>query len=146
MSMSEIEEADSYFKNGYNCAQALLGTFGPRYGLERGTGFKIAAAFNSGMGMGDTCGAVTGALMVIGLRYSNHKTGIFSRDKTEAFAQEFVTRFKARNKATACRDLLGCDIGTPEGRKVAKQEKHFKKRCPQFVRDAAEILDELLKD
>ena len=147
MSASEIEAAAVHFKDGYNCAQALLSAFGLRYGLDRATASRVAAAFGSGMGMGDACGAVTGAFMVIGLHYSKEKGGsIFSRDKTEEVAREFVARFKARNKVTTCRDLLGCDISTPEGRKAAKQENHFKKRCPQFVRDAAEILDELLVD
>jgi C_GCAxxG_C_C family probable redox protein len=147
MRTGKIEAATDYFKSGYNCAQALLAAFGPRYGLDRGAAFKIAAAFGSGMGVGAACGAVSGAFMVIGLGYSNDKKGgIFSRDRTEAVAQEFVVRFTARNKTTICPDLLGCDISTAEGRKVAKQERHFKKKCPQYVLDAAEILDELLKE
>lgn len=147
MSHTEVEKAQTYFSKGFNCAQALLAAFGPQFGLDRENALKIAGAFGSGMGTGDACGAVTGALMVIGLKYAKVKgSGFFSRDRTEAVANEFVKRFKTKNGALACRDLLGCDLGTPEGRKAAKQEKHFKKRCPQYVQDAAEILEGMLNE
>jgi hypothetical protein len=57
-----------------------------------------------------------------------------------------VERFKARHKTTVCRELLGCDVSSFEGLRTAKKEKHFKRRCPTFVQDAAEILEEILKD
>ena len=143
----EVEQTIACFKKGLNCTQAVLSTYGPQFGLDRGNAIKIAGAFGSGMGMGETCGAVTGALMVIGLKHARLNAGsLFSRDKTEEIAREFVARFKARNETTECRELLGCDVSSFEGLKTAKQEKHFKKRCPKFVQDAAEILEEILKD
>jgi len=144
------EQADqcvACFKKGINCTQAVASTYGPQFGLDRETALKVAAAFGSGMGMGETCGAVTGALMVLGLKHSK-ATGItlLSKEKTADLAHEFVERFKARHGTVSCRDLLGCDVSTSEGFKKAKQEKHFKKRCPEYVKDAAVILEELLKD
>ncbi len=124
----------------------MLSTYGPRFGLDRENAVKIAKAFGSGMGMGETCGAVTGALMVLGLKHARVKgSGLFSKDRTEDIAREFAARFKARNGTTECRELLGCDLGTTEGLKTAKKEKHFKKRCPKFVQDAAEILEEIFE-
>ena len=125
----------------------MLSTYGPRFGLDRENALKVAGAFGSGMGMGETCGAVSGALMVIGLKHAKVKgSSIFSREQTHDIAAEFITRFKARNKTVVCRELLGCDVSTREGLKTAKKERHFKKRCPKFVQDAAEILEEMLKD
>jgi len=142
----EAEQTVACFKEGLNCTQAILSIFGPQFGLDRENAIKIARAFGSGMGMGETCGAVTGALMVIGLKHAKlERRSLFSRDKTEDIAREFVVRFKARNATTECRELLGCDVSTLEGLKAAKKEKHFKIRCPKFVQDAAEILEELLK-
>jgi C_GCAxxG_C_C family probable redox protein len=107
----------------------------------------MGAAFGSGMGMGETCGAVTGALMVIGLRQTTMKDrSVLSREKTADIAHEFMEQFKARNGTALCRELLGCDVSTPEGLKAAKKAEHFKKRCPKFVADAADILDELALD
>ena len=125
----------------------MLSLYGTQSGLDCETIVKIGAAFGSGMGMGETCGAVTGALMVIGLgKPTTKKLGVLSREKTADIAHEFVEQFKTRNGTALCRELLGCNVSTPEGLKAAKKEKHFKKRCPKFVADAAEILDELAGD
>jgi C_GCAxxG_C_C family probable redox protein len=142
----EVEHSVACFREGLNCAQAVLSAYGPQFGLDHETAIRIARALGSGMGMGETCGAVTGALMVIGLKHARVKGGfLFSKDKTEDIAREFVARFKARNKTTECRELLGCDVSVFEGLRTAKKEKHFKKRCPTFVQDAAEILEEILE-
>jgi C_GCAxxG_C_C family probable redox protein len=141
----EVKQTLACFKEGFNCTQAVLSTYGPQFGLDRESAVRIARAFGSGMGMGETCGAVTGALMVIGLKHAGLKgRSLFSKDRTEDIAREFVARFKARNGTTECRELLGCDVSLFEGLKTAKKEKHFKKRCPKFVQDAAEILEEIL--
>jgi C_GCAxxG_C_C family probable redox protein len=125
----------------------LLSTYGARFGLDREMAFKVAGVFGSGMGRGDTCGAVTGAFMVIGLKHGKTKgSDDLSQARTDELAQRFVELFIARNATISCRELLGCDISTPEGLRAAKKEKHFKKRCPKFVQDAAEILEELLQD
>ena len=145
--ISDADEAVACFKKGTNCTQALLSTYGRRYGLDPEIALRVSGAFGSGMGMGETCGAVTGALMVIGLKHSKVAgSRLLSRDRTEDAAREFVERFKALQGTVLCRELLGCDVTTPEGLKRAKQERHFKKRCPALVKNAAEILEELLKD
>jgi len=124
----------------------LLSTYGARFGLDREMAFRVAGVFGSGMGRGDTCGAVTGAFMVIGLKHGKTKgSDDLSQERADELARQFAERFIARNGSIVCRELLGCDISTSEGLKAAKKEKHFKKRCPKFVQDAAEILEELLK-
>lgn len=145
--ISEADQAVACFKQGINCSQALLSTYGKHYGLDPELALRVSGAFGSGMGMGETCGAVTGALMVIGLKHSKAAgSRLFSKDKTGDVAYEFMERFKARHGTMVCKELLGCDVSTPEGLKTAKQKKHFKKRCPEYVQDAALILEELLKD
>ena len=142
-----IVDAEGLFSGGVNCAQAIVAAYGPELGLEREYALKVAGAFGSGMGIGETCGAVTGALMIIGLRVAKIDGSRFtSRDKTYHLASEFVRQFKYRHGTVSCRDLLGCDLSTPEGRQRAKNEKYFEKRCPKFVHDAAEILEEMERD
>ena len=132
------------FRDGINCTQAILAAWGSRHGLDRDTAMKLGGAFGSGMNMGETCGAVTGALMIIGLRHAKvSKAGFLSRDRTERETLEFIERFKTRNGTVSCKELLGCDLGTPEGRATARRDRSFKTRCPNFVRDAAEILEEM---
>jgi len=143
----DVKQALACFKEGFNCTQAVLSAYGPQFGLDCESAVRIARAFGSGMGMGETCGAVTGALMIIGLKHAGLKArSLFSKDRTEGIAREFVVRFKARNGTTVCRELLGCDVSSFGGLKKAKREKHFKKRCPKFVQDAAEILEEIFEE
>jgi C_GCAxxG_C_C family probable redox protein len=124
----------------------VLSSFGEELGLDRGLAFGVAGAFGGGMArMGETCGAVTGALMVIGLKYGMTKAkDEAARDKTYKLAQELVTSFKARHNSMVCRELLGYDLSSPEGRKAAHDKGLFDTLCPHLVRDAVEILEQIL--
>lgn len=144
--MQRVEQAVARFREGFECCQAIVSTYGPLFGLERERALRIATAFGAGMArMGYTCGAVTGAMMVIGLARGKTRADDDER-KEEAYrlGREFVRQFAARNRFINCRDLLGYDIGTPEGRQQARQAGLFSAFCPRLVRDAAEILEGLL--
>jgi C_GCAxxG_C_C family probable redox protein len=144
--MSDVELAVGAFEGGFNCCQAVLATYGPRFGLERELALKLASGFGGGIGhLGESCGAVTGALMVIGLKQGATVAGDKeSQDKTYGLIGQFLEKFKARHGSILCRELLGYDISTPEGRQAVKDKGLNKKLCPGFVRDSAEILEELL--
>ena len=124
----------------------MLSSFGEQFGLARELALRVAGAFGGGMArMGETCGAVTGALMAIGLKYGmTQAKDEAAREKTYKLAQEFMTRFKARHNSLVCRELLGYDLSTSEGRKGAYEKGLFTTLCPQLVRDAVEILDQML--
>jgi len=145
--MSRVELAVSCFREGFSCSQAVLSTYGTQFGLNREIALKVAGAFGGGMGhMGETCGAVTGAFMVIGLKYGRTIAGDKqSQDKTVSLANEFVNRFKSRNVSIVCKELLGCDLSTPEGTNMAKEKNLFATICPKFVQDAAEIIEQILE-
>jgi C_GCAxxG_C_C family probable redox protein len=144
--MERVELAMSLFEKGFSCSQAVLAAFGDRFGVEHEIALRIAAGFGGGMGrMAQTCGAVTGAFMLIGLKYG----GIDPKDrqakeKAHAVVREFANRFISRNEFVLCRELLGCDISTPEGYQFAKEKKLFATICPKYVKDAAEIVDEMI--
>jgi C_GCAxxG_C_C family probable redox protein len=144
--MTNVENAISLFKKGFRCSQAILSTYGIQFGLDQELALKLASPFGAGMGsLGNTCGAVTGAFMVLGLKYGNSKVGeMKKKEKTYQIVKEFVEKFKSRNGTIMCKDLLNCDISTFEGRNKAIEEKLFIEICPNLVRDSAEILEELL--
>jgi C_GCAxxG_C_C family probable redox protein len=144
--MSNVELAVSCFKDGSNCAQALLFTYGVQFGLDKNTALKIATPFGAGTGrLGQTCGAVIGALMVLGLKYGTVKPKEKgSKDKAYDRAEEFVSKFKFRNGSITCKTLLGCDVSTLEGMKFAKEQNLIDTLCPKFVKDAAEIIEEMI--
>ena len=97
------------------------------------------------MRMGKTCGAVTGAVMVLGLRYAKADCDeLGSREKVYKAVRQFTSRFRERHDSPLCKDLLGVDISTHEGMEVAIEKNLFREVCPKLVRDAAEILEEML--
>ena len=144
--MSRIEEAVSCFVDGFSCSQAILSTYGTEFRLDRKLALKMAAGFGGGMGrLGRTCGAVTGAIMVIGLKYGGTKLkDMESKEKTYRLVREYIDSFIRVNGSTTCNKLLDCDINTPEGIRHAYDNNLFKTVCPNFVKSSAEILEKLL--
>jgi C_GCAxxG_C_C family probable redox protein len=144
--MKKADHAASVYSGGYNCAQAVFSTMAPGLGLDAETAARVATAFGGGMArMGGTCGAVTGALMTIGLaRGSRLPADKEAKEGTYLVALEFVKRFMERHGSITCRDLLGCDIGTHEGHDAAKAKGLFDSLCATLVRDAVTILDDML--
>ena len=144
--MNRVELALSCFKEGFTCSQALLSSYGIEFGLDRKTALRIADGFGGGMGsIGETCGAVTGSFMVIGLKYG--RTIVEDKDahrKTNSLINDSIRIFKSRNGSILCRELLDCDISTPEGLNNAREKRLFTTLCPKYVQDAAEIVEELL--
>jgi C_GCAxxG_C_C family probable redox protein len=144
--MSHVERAVHRFAEGFNCSQAVFSAYAEQFGLDEETALKIAAGFGGGMGrLGETCGAVTGAFMVLGLRYGRGSPDPAAKERIYALIREFSTRFNARNGSLTCKGLLVCDISTPEGYEVARKKQLFTTACPRFVRDAAEVLEEMMQ-
>ena len=144
--MNRADKAASLFNDGFNCSQSVFASFAVDMGMERDVALKTAQSFGGGMAqMGQTCGAVTGAFMVIGLKYGRTRADDDeAKRRTYALVREFVEQFKARNGTILCRELLGCDISTPEGNRAAKEKGLFSTVCPGFVRDAVGILEKIL--
>ena len=135
--MSKVEQAVEYFQNGYSCSQAIFGTYAEEFEMSTEQAMKIASGFGGGMRMAGTCGAVSGAFMVLGLEYGD-------KEKTYEQVMEFTKRYKGRRGSVSCRDLLGHDLTTEDGRKAIKEKDLFNTLCPKLVRDAAEILEEMI--
>ena len=143
----QIEEAVSYMIGKNNCSQAILMAFGPELGLPRSLAPKIAAPFGAGIGrLGQTCGAVSGALMVLGLLVG--RTDLSSVEQKElsyTLAGEFMAEFSRRRGSTQCRQLLGIDLSLPQGLEQARKEGVFDTLCPELVREAGKILLEIFQ-
>jgi C_GCAxxG_C_C family probable redox protein len=142
------ESAVSRFKEGFSCSQAILSPFGEQFGLNRDTALKLAAGFGGGMGrMAGTCGAVTGAFMVLGLKYgATSPDDKQAKELTYEKVREFAARFNEKNGSLDCRELLGYDISSPAGYQIVKDKELISTLCPNYVLDAAGILEEMLKD
>ncbi len=145
MSNSRSEQAQAFFKEGYCCSQSVFSVFAKELDLDPRLAFKMADPFGGGMGLAETCGAVTGALLAIGLKYGREKANdVEVRREMRDRANAFIKEFTACHHSIVCRDLLGCDICTEQGSKQANEQKLFETRCPGFIRDAVEIIEKLL--
>ncbi len=144
--MTRTEDALSLFRQGFSCSQAVAAAFAVELGLDRDTALRVSQPFGGGIARrGDWCGAITGAFLAIGLKHGRTRAeDAVARDRTYALVQEFIRRFTDRHGHLRCKDLLGCDIGTPEGQKKAEEMNLHKTRCEDYVRDAVAILEEIL--
>lgn len=144
--MNRVNEALSRFKEGFTCSQSVFGAFAESFGLDRKIALRISQAFGGGMArMGETCGAVTGAFFVIGLKHGRDEgEDVQAKEKTYEIVREFVRKFVSLYGSILCRELLGYDLSLPEGLKLAKEQNLFETLCPRFVQDAVHILEEIL--
>jgi len=131
------------FKQGFSCSQSLFSAFAPQFGLSSEIASRIASPFGGGIArQGDTCGAVTGALMALALKYG---PGI---DETNnaiyQVSQEFLHRFKSKHAYIQCRQLIDFDLSHPAELEAARKSKVFNNICPLLVRTAAEIVRSML--
>jgi C_GCAxxG_C_C family probable redox protein len=145
--MTSSQDAIGLYKQTFTCSQAVCAAFGSRLGLDKETALKISCAFGGGCSrLGLTCGAVTGAFMVIGLKYGRSTPDdTAAKEKTYSLTQEFAKRFVQKNGSLNCTELLGCDLGTDEGYAAAKEQNLFTTLCLRLVKDSAEILEDLIE-
>jgi C_GCAxxG_C_C family probable redox protein len=143
---SKVEEALSNMRKYGSCCTGVLATYSPELGIEK----DLAAGLGRGMaggigGLGHVCGAVSGAVMVIGLKMTNsaNVTDRAEGFKTMETAKEFVSKFEELHSSITCRELIGHDISTKEKSETAMKTNAFAK-CPKFVESAVTILDDIL--
>lgn len=134
--------AASQFAAGFNCSTSVFTSFCEDYDLETETAAKVACGFGGGCASGEICGAASGAIMVIGLKYGMDSiANLGAKSNCHAHVVEFLDKFKERNGALTCRDLLGCDPTTAEGQAIYLEKRGTV--CPPLVQSSADILQEL---
>ena len=141
------EAAAEKFLSGYNCAQAVLYAYGSDLGLDSETALKVATGLGAGMARrGEVCGAVTGGILAIGLKFG--RGGRQDRSATEQTYQktlELMARFEKRQGSCLCRVLLdGCDLGTAEGQAYFKEHDLLHKTCVGCVQSVVEALGDIM--
>jgi C_GCAxxG_C_C family probable redox protein len=145
--MDRVEQAVLKFNRDFSCAQAIFSTYAALFGVDEKTALKIATSFGGGMArMANECGAVTGAFMVLGLKFGRDSMeDSAAKEKTYELVHRFVKQFNQKHGTIVCRELLGYDMSSPEGEAKLRELNIIAERCPGFVRDAAEILERILQ-
>lgn len=145
--MKKDEQAAKLFKDGYNCAQAVLAAYCDEINLDMDTALALSSSFGGGMGrLREVCGAVSGMFMVAGLKagYTDPKN-MDAKKRHYELIQEMAKRFKDENGSIICRELLGLADGADKPTPDARTAEYYKKRpCDEYVACAARIAQEVL--
>jgi C_GCAxxG_C_C family probable redox protein len=143
-----VDYAVKIFAAGFNCSQSVFVPIAVDMGIPASKAFKLSTGFGAGMVYrGETCGAITGAMMALGLVYGRSKVGdTNARDKTYKIINQLYDEFKKKHGTLLCKELLNADISNPEELKRVGMAGAFTTICPYFVNDAALITDLLLKE
>ena len=144
--MNKVDLAFHRLKSGYSCSQSVFSVFAVDLGLDKEAALKVSSAFGGGIaGMGRTCGAVIGVLMALGLKYGSADASEQHEEKEiYNYTEAFLSRIKSKNGTITCREILGVDLGMPDGLKTAREKGLFEKNCPPFIKLSIEIADQVI--
>lgn len=141
------DRAADLFLRGYNCSQAVFGSFCEELGMDFDTALKLSSSFGGGMGaLREVCGAASGMFMAAGLKYGYSEPKNYELKKEHyARIQELAAKFKEYNGALVCRELLGsmAKSSVPQER----TPEYYKKRpCKDIIARAADIFGEYMEN
>jgi len=140
-SQADTAAAAEKFLSGYNCAQAVLHSLCETMDFDKDSALRIACGFGAGFGrQQEVCGAVSGGVMAIGLKYGRGEAE--DKSRTEDCYQrtrQFLAAFKQRHGSIRCRELIGCDLLTPEGQQSFKDRNLLRETCARCVQSAVEL-------
>lgn len=126
----------------FSCSQTVLSLFASELGIDEETALKISSSFGGGMACAETCGAVTGSYMVIGLKHGHATSNPEEKAITKLQVKKFNGVFEKKHGSLICKKLIGFDISTPKGLDRARENDVFKTKCPVFIKTACDILEE----
>jgi C_GCAxxG_C_C family probable redox protein len=144
----KAEKAISSFRSGLNCSQTVLNAYADEMNVDNEFALSVSCGFGGGMGrLQETCGAVTGSFMVLGIynckKFADNKD---RKEKTYAMIQRFSSKFKSFHGVMDCKTLMNADLNTEEGRKYVADNNLHEKVCERCIADAIVIVDELIQD
>lgn len=142
----DTKQIAEQFMKGYDCSQVVLRHFAAKLGISEDEANRVSACFGGGMQLGSVCGAYTGALMAIGLKYGHSDPeGLMQQKdillaKTAQFKEKFLKEFETAE----CKCLIGYDVSTPEGLKGALESGKLLEYCPGLVDKVIQMTEEVL--
>jgi C_GCAxxG_C_C family probable redox protein len=139
-------EVVDFLNKGYRCSEAVLKVYGKSFGLEEELAVKMGCALGGGLGgSGDTCGAIVGSILIIGLKFGRiNNIDSNTKSQIDEMVREYIFNFKKIHKSINCSNMIGFDRSSESGRKQAIESGVIKKLCPRYVKDAAILLEQIL--
>ena len=136
------EQVLEEFDKGYDCCQVVFRYWAEKLNMDTELAYKVSSGFGAGMFQGETCGAVIGAYMALGLKYGStlpSPEGDEQRVESIIKDVEFREKFLQKYNSTMCRDFA-----TKEGAQKIKEEQKMITFCPQLVADIIDVLEEII--
>lgn len=142
----EIKQITEEFMKGYDCSQVILRYFADKLGISEEAANRVAAGFGGGMMLGSVCGAYTGALMALGLKYGHTNPDGLMQQKDIMLAKmgELKEKFTQEFGTVECKKLIGYDLSVPEELKNALDSGKLLDYCPGLVDKAIRMTEEIL--
>lgn len=135
------------FKNGIACSQIVFSELSDKVGMNKDDARKIASLFGGGMWSGEVCGAFTGALMALGLKYGHCEEGdVDAQNLGMSKLMEFKSRFEKEYGSIVCRKVMGYDLSVSEEMKIIEEKGLFDNFCPKLVIKTIQIAEEMLSE
>ncbi|MFX1300357.1 MAG: C-GCAxxG-C-C family protein [Promethearchaeota archaeon] len=142
-----VNRAVQYAENGFLCSEAVLLALSEAQNIMSEIIPRIATGFGAGIGRhGEVCGALSGAVMGLGLRFGRSQVSETPQDTSPyQFGQTMVNLFASRVGHIRCRDILDLDISSDEGRKKYREQNLWELKCRELIRIATELSYDLLQ-
>ena len=146
--MNKSEIASGYMKKGYNCAQSIIKAYASEVGIKEEDAIRMASALGGGVGRnGHICGAVSGAALIIGMKFGSTDPANFqAKEKAYNKTNELLEKFSEENKSVLCKELIPYDMKIPEELKKAREAGVFAKQCLLYVLSAGRILENIINE
>lgn len=132
---TKVNKAIENYKSGMNCSQSVVMAYADLFGVDEKTMFMVSEGFGAGMGMKSVCGAVTGMIMLLGLKNSSGNLEIITKAQTLKLVGEAIKKFKDENGTVICAELKSTDNIT--GKPI---------NCMKCIEDACKIFEEYLSE
>ena len=145
--MSEKQKrAVELFDEGFNCAQSVIAVFANDLPGDTSTALRMAGGFGHGLRSGEVCGAISGAVMTLGLLTpADPADPAGSKKRSVALSKELQKRFSEKFGALRCRELLQNKF-TPDDTTPAAKAMGLTGHCDIMIVTAVEIVEELLAE
>ena len=143
--MKRTDIALELFGNSHNCAQSVFAACADESRIDVDTAKAVAAGFGGGIaGSQGVCGAVSGAIMAIGIQKYDPQNVAESKRQVSDLSKKFLQEYESREGSIACRILLGVEMSTPEGKAEIQKSNLFRTKCVRFVAAACELYEEIV--
>lgn len=135
-------KAIKVFSKGYNCAQSIFYAYCSKVGIKEADAERIAAGFGGGIAMNQNiCGALTGAIILIGCKYFDNNDVKGSKRRVYKKVNMFLGEFEKLHGSINCKELIGVDFFAKVELQEAREKDLFNKICSRYIESICSLLE-----